>query len=344
MCGSILSRSSSVCFLITLTIRNSSTHAYFPIDFAYLTIGTHHYVVQNGVRDVVDRISSPLKKEHIHLASPITSLVYNAPPPSSPSSSPKVDIHCPNNTVYTGFDHIIFATQANQASSILKTYIDSIPLGSRHHQLVSEQIKCLDTFEYAQNVVVNHTDSTVMPDSYQDRRDLNLMMARSPCRNPRNDVSAGEDKVNVVPPTFAMATHMLAGSDGVYQTTNPTVPIDQTRILSVARLERAIVTLKSKAALQNLWVEHSTNPHNEEKEKERRAGSLSWGCAAVARGGLGRLQGAGRMEVGEDGERTPGVWLCGSYAYGGIPLLEGCVVSAGLVVEDGVWASEGVCL
>jgi hypothetical protein len=29
----------------------------------------------------------------------------------------------------------------------------------------------------------------------------------------------------------------------------------------------------------------------------------------------------------------PGIWVCGSYAYPGIPLLEGCVVSAKNVVE-----------
>ena len=38
----------------------------------------------------------------------------------------------------------------------------------------------------------------------------------------------------------------------------------------------------------------------------------------------------------------PDVWLWGGYAQCGIPLLEGCVVSARNVVEQGVWASEGV--
>lgn len=148
--------------------------------------------------------------------------------------------------------------------------------------------------------------------------------------------------MNVVPPTFAMATHVLPGTDGVYQTTNPVVPIEEGKVLSVTRLERAVVSVGSKEALAGLWVEHlpsstSAPSHTHSPTKEdSEAGTLKWGCAAVARGKLGGLQGAGA------GSGVPGVWLCGSYAYGGIPLLEGCVVSARLVVEEGVWASEGV--
>ncbi|KAI0808936.1 hypothetical protein BC629DRAFT_1075830 [Irpex lacteus] len=340
------------------------------LDFCYLTIGTHHYVVQNGVRDVVERISAPLKKENIHLASPIVSLVYNSSPsppspPASPSSSSpspseappqaKIDIHCTNNTVYPSFDHVIFATQANQAASILKSYLDTIPdtpttttsklqpndhLTHEHKGLVEQQIKCLETFEYATNVVVNHTDASVMPDSYQDRRDLNLMMAcpslRTTPPTPTPTLNTEGRNMNVVPPTFAMATHVLPGADGVYQTTNPVVPIEEGKVLSVTRLERAVVSVGSKEALAGLWVEYlplpSSSSHAQEKD-DSEAGTLQWGCAAVARGKLGRLQGAGG---------GPGVWLCGSYACGGIPLLEGCVVSARLVVEEGVWASEGV--
>jgi len=51
---------------------------------------------------------------------------------------------------------------------------------------------------------------------------------------------------------------------------------------------------------------------------------------------LGPLQGA---MVGEDGPR---IWMCGAYAYCGIPLLEGCVVSGRNVVEKGILAHEGV--
>ena len=53
------------------------------------------------------------------------------------------------------------------------------------------------------------------------------------------------------------------------------------------------------------------------------------------------MQGAG-ARTADKALRTPGLWLCGSYASAGIPLLEGCVASARNVVEQGVYAAEGV--
>lgn len=62
-------------------------------------------------------------------------------------------------------------------------------------------------------------------------------------------------------------------------------------------MERAVLTVDSKAALREL---------------------------VGSDGQLGELQGGA------------GVWMCGSYAWEGIPLLEGCVASAKLVIEKGV--------
>ena len=54
--------------------------------------------------------------------------------------------------------------------------------------------------------------------------------------------------------------------------------------------------------------------------------------------GVGPLQGAARRELGGS---AAGLWVIGSYAHRGIPLLEGCVVSAREVVERGVLRCEG---
>ena len=70
-------------------------------------------------------------------------------------------------------------------------------------------------------------------------------------------------------------------------------------------------------------------------------GEWSWGCAGQGGGLLEPLQGAGRLED-TAADCVPGIWFCGSYAYCGIPLLEGCVVSARNVVEQGIWVSEGI--
>jgi microfibrillar-associated protein 1 len=106
----------------------------------------------------------------------------------------------------------------------------------------------------------------------------------------------------------------------LYQTTNPIIAPKEETILSVARLERAVLTVEAKEALKGLC-----------RERDKRW----WQFAEQAGSVLGPLQG------GERG-KGPGIWICGSFACGGIPLLEGCVVSARNIVEQGVWKNEGL--
>lgn len=127
-----------------------------------------------------------------------------------------------------------------------------------------------------------------------------------------------------------MATHVLTPPEGyplnlptIYQTTNPIIPAREDCVFSVAKLERAVLTVDSKKALNGLY---------------REEGRKWWQCAGQADSCLGELQGAGRLT----GVIGPGIWICGSFAHAGIPLLEGCVVSARTVVEQGVCKSEGV--
>lgn len=95
--------------------------------------------------------------------------------------------------------------------------------------------------------------------------------------------------------------------------------------MSVAHLERAVLTLDAKRALRGLYSSSATE------------GETTLG--------LGPLQGAGRSVGANPGDSVgAGIWFVGSYAAGGIPLLEGCVVSARNVVEKGVLASEGVAV
>lgn len=154
-----------------------------------------------------------------------------------------------------------------------------------------------------------------------------------------------------LPRTYAMATHILPPSHApatsryaIYQTTNPTVPPAPASILSVARLQRAVVTCAGKDALGALW---------RERPSRWAVGGVRVRFGTVGKDGgvLGDVQGAGRLDEAacvQEGETErgrgamPGIWFCGSYAAPGIPLLEGCVVSAKNVVEQGVWASEGV--
>lgn len=292
-------------------------------DYVWLTLGTHHYVVVKGVQDVVSRLTSNI--QHIHLSSPISAVF------TDPANARLASVHCTTSggiETHSGFSHIIFATQASRAVPLLSSYLSSLPADAPQRKVVEKQVRCLRTFQYHPTIVINHTDDALMPDNIRDRRDLNLV-----CLHPDAaavSISATKEGKSAlcVAPSYTMATHVLRSRPGqptLFQTTNSIVAPREKSILSVAWLERAVLTLEAKEALREL-----------SREEARRW----WQCPVQAKNRLGPLQGASRLDSGGKGG-GPGIWVCGSFASPGIPLLEGCVVSARNVVE-GVLTCEGV--
>lgn len=287
-------------------------------DYCWLTLGTNHYVVTNGVREVVSQLSRNLT--NIHLSSPIISIRPD------PENSQLISIECSSGEVLHGFHHLVFATQASSAVPLLGSYMNNLPSNAETQRtVVMDQIRCLRSFKYRSTIVINHTDDTLLPDDRQDRRDLNLITSGWP------EEEEGQADGLCVSSSHTMATHIILRPAGypphlpdVYQTTNPFVSPRKDTIISVSSLERAVLDCEAKEALEGLC-----------KIKSR----WWWGCRTAAKCGLGSAQGAGKM-TGEG----PGIWLSGSYAYLGVPLLEGCVVSAKNVVEDGVLRTEGLRL
>lgn len=269
----------------------------------------------------------------MHLSSPITGVQADA------DDSTKLSVHVSTSSgpqVYKGFHHIVFATQAVRAIPLLESYVTSLPPNAKaKRRALDEQIACLRQFTYCTTLVVNHTDPSLLPDDTRDKRDLNLIYLDrtlpASAREEKHTSSNAAELPRCLPPSYTMATHVLAPPEGypshlptVYQTTNPIFEPRESRILSVASLERVVLTVRSKRALEGLNVEY---------------GRRWWQSAGQGKNRLGPLQGARPLKVLD---RTPGVWICGSFAYCGIPLLEGCVVSARNVVEQGIWANEGV--
>ncbi|KAJ7485592.1 hypothetical protein FB451DRAFT_1432063 [Mycena latifolia] len=294
------------------------------LDYIWLKFGTHHYVVVHGVRDAVHRLT--LNVKHIHLSSPIVGL---HPDPSDPRLA---SIECATQTgttMHHGFHHLVFATQATRAAPLLSSYASSLPPDSPARRAVVAQKTCLEAFHYVQSIVINHTDSSsgLLPADPRDRRDLNFVTAArsgraaSPPRSPRRVSRAHTMTTQILSPPPAL-NDARAAPPPVFQTTNPIADVHADRVLSAAALERAVLTMDAKRALKGLCRE------------TRRAW---WQSAAEAKSALGELQGAGRRES----DARPGIWLCGSYAHVGIPLLEGCVVSARNVYR-GICQSEGV--
>jgi predicted NAD/FAD-binding protein len=271
-------------------------------DYVWRSILTPHYVVANGVREVTTVIASSLA--HIHLRSPIVRLS------ADPADPAQTTLELSNGEVHRGFAHIIFATQANNAARILRAGPDR-DAGWADARQLERALQHLEVFRYVKNIVVNHSDESLLPPAEEDRRELNLVTWSTPS-SLEKPAALDIDGLQVSR-GFTMANHIVSpcahGGRTVLQTTNPTVPIDPSTIMSVAQMERAVLTVQSKAARAAFIT----------REDE-----------------LGPAQGI-RAMVG--GAR---IWFCGSYAGNGIPLLEGCVVSARTVVEKGIFAAEGV--
>ncbi|KAI9262763.1 hypothetical protein BY458DRAFT_514933 [Sporodiniella umbellata] len=251
----------------------------------YLALGFHgeSYVAGCGVQQVVERLSQPL--DHVHLETQIVRLE------KLQHGYRITDDHEQTYVV----DHLVFATQGNQAAQLLQ------PLGT-----ANEQLSLLENFVYDPALVINHTDTRLLPSDPADWKVLNLAMKDRAVKSTASQW--------IVPHETTMTTHILNMShpiakDCIYmQTTNPCLSVDPKKVLSVAWFERATVTLKSKQALAGLFQ------------------STESGYT------LGPSQG------------LDGIWFVGSYCWKGIPLLEGCVASAEYVVTQGIAASEGISL
>lgn len=272
-------------------------------DYIWLTFGAKHYVCADGVASVVDALTSPLSQSSIHLG--LSGTV------SRLERSDKRWRLFSATGDETVVDSIIFATQANHALTLLSTCSPD-----------RERDEALAAFEYCSTVVVNHFDThRVLPSSHSDLRDLNIMLdvPTSPVTYPARKGDGTPPPYEAVPAAkdgdHIMATHVLTrthpdlatstphlalaekGSEvTLLQTTNPTVVIDRSKLVSETWFERAKVTTGSRRALDGFLLPR-TGPHR------------------------GRFQG------------QDGIWFCGSWAAVGIPLLEGCVVSAEAVAH-----------
>ena len=341
-----------------------------------LTLFSSHYVVKDGVADAVRRITQPIPVSNMHLASNIISIE----PDSTPSSTVKIQFTSKTDSLESiaGFQHVIIATQANQAVPLLSTLQSSYLEDSPSARATEAQIECLKQFKYVPTIVVNHTDTTFLPERERDQRDLNLvvgtkgqngftsekiMSKNSPCLH--SGYSMATQLIRSPSSSQSPCPSPSSNPNFIMQTTDPIHPPAPSSIISISRIERAVLTAGSKTAQRDLmtvgsgrWVFNwrgfsSTHwrPITADYHRPHSLGRLQGPAvtprtrrAAVPPSSLSNGSGAGPDDTSESEQEGggPGIWLCGSYAHPGIPLLEACVTSALNVVENGVFAVEGV--
>lgn len=282
------------------------------IDYIWLTFGTHHYVAAHGVQDIVSRLASPIPSRNIHLNAEVNALA--AEPSTASVTFGASHTQNPNVQTISGFSHIVLATPTRRSAQLLQSFGSGLPQSSVLRASFTQVVQKLSSFRTRNAVVVTHRDDSVLPSHQSDWRDLNLVMETS------QSPSRGEKAAGTVPltPGCAMATHIFPTPSGapLCQTTNPVIPPHPQTVLSQSVLDRSVLTVESKIARDSFCRVGSNGP--------------DWI--------KGDLQGL-RMSEGEKSQAR--VWLCGAWAYGGIPLLEGCVGSAEIVAE-GILRAEGL--
>lgn len=242
----------------TIATCTTEDARHYPADVVagYLAGGLTRQSVRRAVRGADDACARLLAGiTRVHCDAGVSGLRLEGP------QGKGVRVH--RTTGVESFDHVVLATQANQA---LALWQDPTP----------EEAAALQGFSYRPLEVVMHRDASLMPARRADWSPVNARVCAAQDR-PESTIW-----VNAVQPALRQAPLVL-------QTVQPQRPVRDELVIGRARFERPLVDAASQRALAALQ----------------------------------RLQ-------GEPGRR---VWLCGSYAQAGVPLLESAVRSACVVAE-----------
>ncbi|KAG8689521.1 hypothetical protein FRC11_002174, partial [Ceratobasidium sp. 423] len=283
------------------------------LDYIWLTFGTHHYHAAHGVQDIVSRLVSPLPQRNIHLGAEVEALTADTSESTASVRFRSTHTNDSNLRTLSGFSHIVLATPTRHSASFIHSFASTLPGGSAIRALLEDAAHKLELFRAHKAIVITHRDASVLPSHRNDWRDLNLVLETSePVHRDEKALST-----TMLAPGCVMATHIFPTPSGppLCQTTNPVLPVHTKSILSQSTFDRSVLTVESKVARDSFC---------------RPLGDGEWT--------RGNLQGLSMHET----EKSPArIWLCGAWAYGGIPLLEGCVGSAEIVVQ-GILKSEGL--
>ena len=152
------------------------------------------------------------------------------------------------------FDHVVIATQANQASRLLE-------------DASSEEREALASFSYEPSRVVVHRDTRLAPRGGEGGwSPVNFLLP---------------DRASAPMATIWMnAIQAMPGSGPVFQTWNPVIEPDPALLLGESRFERPVVNATSMSGLERLSRLH--------QQPERR----TWFCGSYATYGIPLLESA----------------------------------------------------
>lgn len=219
--------------------------------------------IRNGARDVVSRLAARCAEVRLGAA------VEEVRAAAGAGSAGGVEVRTAGDAPRV-FDHVVLATQANQAAGLLRKVDGGGAFGKHAAALAG----VLARFRYERSELVLHTDERLMPANRRMWRAVNFVT------NEDDSNAMASIWMNYAQPTMGQRR-------AVFQTWNPILAPRADSVLCRATFERPVVTLETERNTEELQS----------------------------------MQG------------RHGLWVCGSYALLGVPLLETGVSSAVEVAE-----------
>ncbi len=152
------------------------------------------------------------------------------------------------------YDHVVMATQANQALSLLPA-------------ATAAEKSALGSFEYERSHIVVHKDERLAPANPAEWAPVNFLLSE------HHDKPMASIVMNRIHP-------QLKGKPSVFETWNPFVPATASDVLLEAEFERPVVTMNSLQGIKKL--------ENLHQEPDRRI----WFCGSYSRRGIPLLESA----------------------------------------------------
>lgn len=318
------------------------------------TLFRNHYTVQGGVQTVQNALRRNIPIERIHTSCTVEQIR---------AEKQGYTISIRDQSPMSDFHHVILATPATFSKSLIESYCDSLDRNTQQFDQF-DNIRTLQDnlaqIRYEESIVINHSDRSLLPNNKNDWRDLNLVSANVIEQDEKFQFLASKKHGG----RSAMATHIIQHSKNdnnddhlILQTTNPTIWPKKEKIISSSNFVRALTPI-SKEAIDGLFEWKSFNLTFRQRlmlilklisdfEWRTKSDDFSTSLSihsdwltnffSIANGKkhslrLGKSQ-SNRSLQSINLQSSGNIWLCGSYAQG-IPLLEGCVTSSMLVVNE----------
>ncbi|TXT03864.1 hypothetical protein VHUM_04287 [Vanrija humicola] len=291
-----------------------NTPAVHLLDYIHAGVGTSHYTLGAGrsARDVAQLLAEPVRKQgadHIRLGTAIHAIRYRK------TNTGRVLVLSLDGGDDLEVDRVVIATPASVARALLGTLEPSLKVQGEKAEArrVARMRSALEDVTYRETIVVTHTDrASVLPEA-SNVRDINLFQAVVDGNG--RSAAPSTDSTPLLTPTSKLPSQLGAtpffepAPDAVYTMATHLVHAPQSSGYPlVLQTTNPVVPIDPDQVLGIARLERALPL----RSKETLVG----------------------FHPPRGADPAPLIYLAGSYAYPGIPLLEGCVGSARRVVDD----------